>query len=103
MASDDRKYGTAAGSVNVYTCGKCGKKLSTVHVDDGTTPFMIVCKRTEGCRGFATSGFYQPTTLAPLAEWYKPAAGDPCLLDEGVSEHVAAGGLMLRMKKAVTP
>lgn len=85
---------------NAYTCSECGFTFVTVHVDDGVTPFGILCRAANDCQGMATSHFYKlsPSVLAiePTFEWYKPTENDPKMEDPAVREHVRQGGVMLR-------
>jgi len=83
------------GRKNGYTCQVCKKTIVTLDVDEGTTPFMLMCRATDGCDGIMLSGFYTiPQTLPHQYEWFKPVS------DTGYSpemvEHLRKGGLDLR-------
>ena len=86
------------GKKNVYVCGRCGWKLVTVDVDDGTTPAMTDCGK---CNGVAESSMYHvDQTLEPTHEWYSPDVDELCqLLRDGrraTFVHTKKGGLLLR-------
>ena len=84
-----------AGMKNRYVCQTCGKGVITVNVDDGTTPFMILCKATKGCRGMMYSSFYNvPQELPARFEWFKPASLKG--YSPEMQEHIRKGGLDLR-------
>lgn len=95
-----------AGLVNVYVCRECGGHTVTKNRDEGTTPFMISCRATSGCKGAASSSFYrvsqqqQPTIL-----WIKPTPAEleafiAAHADKGphveaeIRRHVSLGGLL---------
>jgi hypothetical protein len=87
------------GRENPYVCQSCGKLTTTVHVDDGVTPFMLNCRATPGCKGMSYSSFYpkgpRPAHVPPPAwEWYRPADDQP--LKDWEADHVAQGGVLLR-------
>ena len=113
---------------NVYTCQKCGGYTVTVDVEEGVTPFMIICRakpkvgamdkilRDGGiiirkrhkdefeCDGEAHSAFYpkgpRPMHIpAPAWEWYKPIGDAYKKLSVAMKEHVDQGGLDLRVKQ----
>jgi len=56
-----------AGMVNIWTCGKCKKSITCVHLDTGVTPFMITCPH---CGNTAESHFYR--VKQPHSVWYRP-------------------------------
>jgi hypothetical protein len=88
-----------SGKINAYDCQACGKPTVTIDVDDGVTPFMIGCRVTGGCRGFAQSRFYQNVAgLTPTYEWYKPAAKKVSRLSRDMQDHVANGGLLIQAR-----
>lgn len=83
--------------VNVYVCqlAACGAAIVTKNRDEGTTPFMITCKKCE--KGAAYSSFYQvDQNLKPQYEWYCPGEEEKRALPEEMLEHVLLGGLLLR-------
>lgn len=83
------------GRKNQYTCQTCQGSIITVDVDEGTTPFMLLCKATPGCDGFMYSNFYGcDQTLAAQYEFFKPASFEG--YDAGMLEHLQKGGLDFR-------
>ena len=86
-----------AGKKNVYLCQDCRKIIITLDVDEGTTPFMLLCEVTPGCNGAMYSQFYQVDQRLPHThEWYMPKSFEghhPLNL-----EHFQKGGLALRTK-----
>lgn len=86
-----------AGRANQYLCEECGQRTTTINAVDGTTPFMIRCRGTIGCKGTALSQLYRVSQdLLPRYEWYKPDGAEIETLDRATLEHVARGGLLLR-------
>ncbi len=86
------------GHINVYQCEKCLEVTVTEDVDEGTTPFMILCRK-QGCDGMAKSALYRVNqNLKATHEWYRPetTAG----LDHNTARHAQMGGLLLREKGA---
>ena len=84
-----------AGMKNRYVCDTCGKGVITVTLDDGTTPFMIRCRATEGCKGMMQSSFYNiPQNLTAQFEWFKPAWLKG--YSREMKEYIRKGGLDLR-------
>lgn len=83
--------------INQYTCRTCGKTITTIDRDEGTTPMMLACRATEGCNGSMFSAMYRVAPyLTPEWEWYKPTK-----LPKGdMREYVEMGGLMLRKIEA---
>lgn len=91
-----------AGGVNAYTCQTCGKQTITINRDDGTTPFMIVC-RSVTCDGPAYSSFYRvPPGARPTHEWYRPDRDKLRAMDDATQQHVRLGGLILRRIRNAT-
>lgn len=83
------------GMKNRYVCDTCGKDVITVNIDDGVTPFMILCKATPGCRGAMRSSFYQvPQELPAQFEWFRPESFKG--YSRAMREHFENGGLDLR-------
>jgi len=90
-----------AGMKNRYVCDTCGKGVITVNVDNGTTPFMILCKATKGCKGVMQSSFYQvPQELPAQFEWFIPTSFKG--YSREMKEHFLKGGLDLR-ERHITP
>lgn len=84
------------GRINLYKCKKCGEKHVTFNRDDGVTPFMISCRRTN-CDGMAESSFYRADqSLTPMWEWYKPNDEELDSLSPEWRDHIEMGGLKLR-------
>lgn len=84
---------------NVYVCQTCRKKIVTIDIDEGVTPFMIDCKATKECNGTMYSSFYSvDQLLEPEFEWYKPTSFDhyPEEYRENMIKHVEDGGLDIR-------
>lgn len=84
------------GRKNIYVCEKCSGFIVTRDKDEGTTPFMMKCRATEGCRGMMMSSMYRvfDGRMKASHEWFKPdSAGG---LNAATAEHVKMGGLLLR-------
>jgi hypothetical protein len=83
-----------SGKVNVYTCPECKGEMVTVDVDEGTTPFMLGCRATAGCKGLAESSFYRPRPghAPPALEWYRPSAAEMKKASPAMREHAGKGG-----------
>lgn len=90
------------GRENVYTCQKCGGRVTTIDRDEGVTPFMIGHREVgSDCKGLMHSAFYpegpRPSHIAaPTYEWYKPDEQEYKTLRRASKEHVDKGGLLLR-------
>lgn len=85
------------GKKNQYTCTECGKSVITLDVDDGTTPFMMLCRATEGCDGVMQSSFYRcDPNLEHTYEWFKPESLRG--YSPEMKEHIRKGGLDLRLR-----
>lgn len=84
--------------LNIYVCRKCRGHIVTRHVDQGTTPFMLKCRATEGCEGTMESSFYRVAdqTMRATHEWYKPNAEEYRTLSSPAKHHVDMGGVLLR-------
>jgi hypothetical protein len=86
------------GGINVYRC-HADHWTVTIDAVDGTTPFMIRCRR-EGCGLMAESGFYRPgfQSLIPTHEWYKADEREIARMEyaDACREHADKGGLFLR-------
>lgn len=79
--------------LNRYTCQNCGLSIITVDRDHGVTPFMLLCRATEGCRGHMYSSFYKGVQGTPTFEWRKPTPAEYAAYPEAMREHVDQGGL----------
>lgn len=84
------------GKRNAYRCDTCGKSIVTIDRDKGTTPFMIFCRATDGCKGMMESSFYSGLLAncgAPTFEWRKPTRDEYAAASKGMKEHFDMGGL----------
>jgi hypothetical protein len=79
--------------LNRYTCRDCRQSIITVDRDEGVTPFMLLCRATEGCRGFSYSSMYRGVTGTPTYEWRKPTPAEYLAYPPAMREHVDQGGL----------
>jgi len=85
---------TQTGQRNAYTCTTCRDQIITVNLEDGTTPFMICCRK---CDGAMHSAFGQvPLGNQPTHGWHKPKGDEYDHLDRLEKDHVDKGGLLLR-------
>jgi hypothetical protein len=94
--------------LNEYICQRCRKKIVTVEIDEGTTPFMIrcqFCKEQEikiqpEVRPLMQSRFYQVNqNQIPEYEWFKPHKEKDYkqyVIDKAHEQHYNLGGLFLR-------
>jgi hypothetical protein len=83
------------GRKNQYTCDTCGKSVVTLDVDEGTTPFMILCRVTLHCQGMMRSNFYScDQSLEHMLEWFAPQSFKG--YSPEMIEHIHKGGLDLR-------
>ncbi len=101
--TQDSPMSERAGQVNVYRCDVCGKGTVTKNRDDGTTPFMISCRATPGCKGSMQSSMYRvDQTLTPDLIWINPTPQELSnflkkqspRFHRAIREHVAMGGLL---------
>lgn len=89
------------GRKNAYVCKECDGQTVTVDRDDGVTPFMLRCRATVGCRGFAQSSFYDcDQALAATHEWYAPSPSERLASSHAAQDHYRNGGLALRAVSA---
>lgn len=89
-----------AGMINRYVCQECGESIITINADDGTTPFMIRCRATEGCGGVMQSSFYMVSQkMTPQFEWFMPPIKDLKKYSRATREHIKKGGLVLRARE----
>ena len=88
----------AAGAKNAYRCQLCGFTIVTINRDEGTTPFMLRCRRPIRCQGMMHSAFYRLPENAPepSLEWYRPSEREVRKLPEWQRDHVEQGGLLYR-------
>ena len=88
------------GKINIYHCQTCACDTVTIDIDAGVTPFMLDCKKTEGCPGPAYYSFYTVPDPAPKPEWewFEPRGDELKKLHPAMLEHVKAGGLDLRRR-----
>lgn len=83
------------GKKNSYRCQTCGGFIITLDVDEGTTPFMLLCRATPGCKGFMYSSFYScPQSFQHSYEFFKPVSLEG--YDADMLEHFRKGGLDFR-------
>lgn len=96
------------GALNAWKCPTCGRITVAVHIDEGTTPFMLACRAHGGepdaaiCPGMATSCGY-PSIPPPRPilercewEWFKPGPHEALKLRADELDHVRRGGLLIR-------
>lgn len=83
-----------AQRLNRYTCQVCRGTITTMDVDDGTTPFMLDCHATEGCHGTMTSSMYRvPIDAVPTFVWRKATAEEYKAASPAMRHHFDLGGL----------
>lgn len=86
---------TNIGRKNIYICQKCHRHIVTVDIDDGVTPFMLICRATKDCNGDMYSTFYNaPQNLPPDFEWFKPKSLKG--YSPEMRDHIKRGGLDIR-------
>lgn len=105
------------GKKNKYICATCKRRIITIDIDIGVTPFSIPCGY-ENCDGVMYSSFYKlglmDHRLPVMHEWFKPNEKQlkqltleqskelpnipTIVLLEHNQEHLAQGGLFLRKK-----
>ena len=83
------------GDKNRYTCEACQGTIITMDVDEGTTPFMLRCRATEGCQGMMQSSMYRGVEGGPDYVWRKPTDEEYKAADVGMRRHFDLGGLDL--------
>lgn len=83
------------GKKNRYCCEVCKKSIITIDRDEGVTPFMLPCMRTEGCSGPMTSRFYvvEDVWPEPSYEWRKPTPKQYKKMSSAMKQHIDMGGL----------
>jgi hypothetical protein len=91
--------------LNVYRCSG-GDVTTTVDVDEGVTPFMVMCPK---CGRDAQSSFYPKSRPVPESipepshEWYRPSETETRRMNHAMREHVKKGGLLLRLRTKREP
>lgn len=86
-----------AGKVNNYICQACGGRIVTVNRVKGTTPFMVLCRVKDGCKGVMQSALYRcDQSETPTHEWFKPSLKEAARQGKDMLNHVRDGGLDLR-------
>ena len=84
---------------NSYQCKNCGGIIFTEDKDEGTTPFMLGCRATEGCKGTMESAFYrlpdQAAKVRPHYIWRKPTPEEHEVASPGMKGHFDQGGIDL--------
>jgi len=85
----------SAGKLNRYTCSTCGGSIVTVDRDEGTTPFMLRCRASDGCRGTMKSSFYRGVTGTPTWAWRKATEDEYAASSPDARRHFDLGGLDL--------
>lgn len=83
------------GAKNRYTCEACQGSIVTMDVDEGTTPFMLQCRATEGCEGMMQSSMYRGVEGEPDYVWRKPTADEYKGASASMRHHFDLGGLDL--------
>ena len=91
-----------ANAINRYVCQGCGKSIVTINCDEGTTPFMLICKfKCLPPIGMYSSFYKVDADMEPTYEWYRPVGEEYDNLSQDEREnHVDLGGLLLREIKA---
>lgn len=86
------------GRVNVYTCTTCRRHIVTRDRDEGTTPFGLACRATEGCQGTMRSACYRvDQTQVATWEFFSPrSSAERRKITPELADHVKMGGLLLR-------
>jgi hypothetical protein len=83
------------GKKNSYQCEVCNGVIVTVDIDDGTTPFLLLCRATPSCDGMMKSNFYRiDQSIKAGYEWFRPASSKG--YSAGMRQHIEMGGLVLR-------
>ena len=86
------------GKKNLYQCQDCQGVIVTLDIDEGTTPFMLLCKAKPKCKGIMHSNFYRCDQRLPHHyEWFKPESADQ--YDPETQEHIRKGGLVIRRRE----
>ena len=84
---------------NSYQCTTCSGIVFTADQDEGTTPFMMKCRATDGCTGTMESAFYrlpeQAAKVRPHYIWRRPTAEEYAIAEPGMKQHFDMDGLDL--------
>ncbi len=76
--------------INEYHCESCNKKIVTIDIHEGATPFMTLCP---ACNAPSHSVFYKcDQHQVPNFYWYKPA--DLLGFSAAVIQYIENGGLI---------
>ena len=90
---------------NSYQCTTCGGIVFTADQDEGTTPFMLACRATDGCAGMMESAFYrlpaQAAKVRPHYIWRKPTPEEYAIAEPGMKSHFDSGGLDLHPNASI--
>lgn len=87
----------SVGRMNAYSCTVCGGRITTVNVDEGTTPMFLRCAVKPGCKGTMQShGYKVDQSTKPTHEWFRPSLRQARRQGPDMVDHVARGGLDLR-------
>lgn len=79
--------------LNRYTCEDCKQSIVTIDRDKGTTPMMLRCRATRGCKGMMMSAWYTDVKGEPAFEWRKPTKKEYRRASAPMKEHFDMGGL----------
>jgi ribosomal protein L37AE/L43A len=94
-------FAEGRGQKNAYVCENCGRAMTTINRNAGTTPMWKACY---WCGSDATSCMYRINQNAPaLFEWYRPMSEEEIAeVLQGddkygyYSEYIGLGGLAFR-------
>lgn len=93
---------------NHYICEKCNQVTVARHDQEGVTPFMLKCRATKDCEGFAESCMFmgpQRENQTPHVVFYRPPSltkaieeinKEPEQNREWLLEHYTKGGSLMR-------
>jgi hypothetical protein len=79
--------------LNKYTCKSCGGEIITIDIDEGTTPFMLLCRVKADCGGHMYSSFYRNVHGKPTYQWRKPTLTEYRQSSAATKQHYEMGGL----------
>lgn len=92
------------GKKNIYLCSGCGRGVVTQDMDEGVTPFMIMCDRPECGKPMQSLCYKAPQRMLvhfpATFEWYVPSGEELDKLAPPIQEHVRKGGLIKRQVTA---
>lgn len=91
------------GQVNRYYCKGCGKSTFTINLNNGVTPFGIICPLCDHLECY--SCFYTLATSKVTVThcFYRPMLVEYKKLDFDVKSHVAMGGLLFGLLTDAKP